>query len=215
MQRQNDLCSVIEANLEMAEKVLSHCHYNLQLTIRIWIRAAGDIEALLAKRADNSAEIARLIRQIREQTESKEETELVDAASPRWNFSEYYGELLRQIVDGESCAEAGAETRNVLLPLLLDQASWKTFVEFLRARSRNIDLTDESRNKMIARTRELVRQNQVLQSIVAERKRLQERVSQLESIVDCANDAIVVYNAGGYHRQLECGCREGLRLFGK
>jgi PAS domain S-box-containing protein len=197
VQQQNDLCSALEAKLEMAEKVLAHCSYNLQLTTQIWIRASEDIEPLLAKRADNSAEIARLVLQIREQAESEEEQQLVDAASPRWSFSEYYGELLRQIVDGESCAQAGAETSNVFLPLLLDQASWKAFVEFLRARLRSIDLTDESAERMIGRTRELVRQNQVLKSVVAERKRLHERLSQLASIIECANDAIVVYTLGG------------------
>jgi PAS domain S-box-containing protein len=196
VQGHNNLSSAIEASLEMAEKVLSHCSYNLQLTTQIWLRTAENIEALLAKRADNSAEIARLIRQIRQQAESEEEKQLVDAASPRSSFSEYYGELLRQIVDGQSCAEPGAETSNVLLPLLLDQASWKAFVEFLRAVSRNVDLTGESRKRMIARTRELVRQNQVLQSVVAERKRLHERVAQLESIIDGANDAIIVCTLG-------------------
>jgi len=181
----------------MAEKALSHCNYNLQLTIQIWIRNSEDIEPLLAKRADNSAEITRLIAQIREQAESEEEKQLVDAASPRWSFSEYYGELLRQIVDGEASAEPGAESSNVLLPLLLDQASWKAFVEFLRAQLRNGDLAGEARQTMIDRTRELVRQNQVLKSAVAERKRLHERLSQLASIIDCANDAIVVYTLGG------------------
>jgi PAS domain S-box-containing protein len=193
----DDVCGALEAKLEMAERVLAHCNYNLQLTIQIWIRAADNIEPLLAKRADNGAEIARLIGQIREQTESEEEKQLVDAASPRWTFSEYYGELLRQIVDGESCAQPGAETSNVFLPLLLDQASWKAFVEFLRARSRTIDLTDEAQERMAARTRELVRQNQVLKSVVAERKRLHERLSQLASIIEGANDAIVVYTLGG------------------
>jgi PAS domain S-box-containing protein len=196
VQRQNDLRSALEARLEMAEKVLSHCNYNLQLTVQIWIRTTEDIESLLAKRADNSAEIARLIRQIREEAETEEEKQLVDAASPRWSFSDYYGELLRQVVDGESCAQADAETRNVLLPLLLDQASWKAFVEFLRSQARNLDLTDASRKRMVARTRELVRQNQILNSVVAEHQRLHERVSQLASIVEGANDAIVVYTLG-------------------
>ncbi len=197
MQYQHDLCSALEARLEMAEKTLSHCDRNLQLTIQIWIGAAEDIESLLAQRAHNSAEIARLIQQLREQAESEEERQLLDAATPRWSFSESYGELLRQIVDGQVCAEAGAETNNVLLPLLLDHASWKAFVEFLRAQVKSAELTDESREKMIGRTRELARQNQVLRSVVAERKRLQERLSQLASIVECANDAIVVYTLGG------------------
>jgi PAS domain S-box-containing protein len=197
VQQQTDLCGALEGRLQMAEEALSHCNYNLQLTIQIWIRTSEDIEPLLAKRADNSAEIARLIAQIREQAESEEEKQLVDAATPRWSFSEYYGELLRQIVDGEASAEPGAESSNVLLPLLLDQASWKAFVEFLRAQLRNRDLAGEARETMIDRTRELVRQNQVLKSVVAERKRLHERLSQLASIIDCANDAIVVYTLGG------------------
>lgn len=197
MQQQINLCDTVEAKLEMAEKVLSYCNYNLQLTMQIWIRAVEDIEPLLAKRADNSAEIARLIQRLRGQTESEEEKQLLDAASPRWSFAENYGELLRQIADGQGSVEAGAEMTNLMLPLLLDNASWKAFVEFLRAQRRLVELGDESKEGMIGRTRELVRQNQVLKSIVAERKRLQERLSQLASIIECANDAIVIYTMGG------------------
>ena len=199
MPQQNDLCSALAAKLEMAEKVLSHCERNLQLTIQIWIRAVDDLEPLLARRADHSAEIAHLIRQIREQAETEEEKELLEAATPRWSFSENYGELLRQIVDGQghNCAAPGAETTHVLLPLLVDHASWKAFVEFLRAQSWHRDLGGKSDASTIERARELVRQNQVLKSVVAERKRLHERLFQLESIIECANDAIVIYTLGG------------------
>lgn len=197
MQQQTNLCDAVEARLEMAEKVLSYCNYNLQLTMQIWIRAAEDVEPLLAKRADNSAEIARLIQQLREQAESEEEAQLLDAASPRWSFAENYGELLRQIVDGHDSVEAGAEITNLMLPLLLDNSSWKAFVEFLRSQRRLVELGDESKEGMIGRARELVRQNQMLKSVVAERKRLQERLSQLASIIECANDAIVIYTMGG------------------
>jgi PAS domain S-box-containing protein len=197
VQRQTNLCDAVEARLEMAEKVLSYCNYNLELTMQIWIRAAEDVEPLLAKRADNSAEIARLIQLLREQAESEEETQLLDAASPRWSFAENYGELLRQIVDGHDSVEAGAEMTNIMLPLVLDNASWKAFVEFLRSQRRLVEVRDESKEGMIGRTRELVRQNQMLKSVVAERKRLQERLSQLASIIECANDAIVIYTMGG------------------
>jgi len=197
VRQQTNLCDAVEARLEMAEKVLSYCNYNLELTMQIWIRAAEDVEPLLAKRADNSAEIARLIQLLREQAESEEETQLLDAASPRWSFAENYGELLRQIVDGHDSVEAGAEMTNIMLPLVLDNASWKAFVEFLRSQRRLVELRDESKQGMIGRTRELVRQNQMLKSVVAERKRLQERLSQLASIIECANDAIVIYTMGG------------------
>lgn len=197
MQQQTNVCDAIEARLEMAEKVLSYCNYNLELTLQIWIRATEDVEPLLAKRADNSAEIARLIQLLREQAESEEETQLLDAASPRWSFAENYGELLRQIVDGHDSVEAGAEMTNIMLPLVLDNASWKAFVEFLRSQRRFVELRDEPKEGMIGRTRELVRQNQMLKSVVAERKRLQERLSQLTSLIECANDAIVIYTMGG------------------
>jgi PAS domain S-box-containing protein len=197
VQQHNELCSALEAKLEMAEKALFHCDCNLQLTIQIWIGAFENVEPLLAKRADNSAEIARLIQQLREQAESEQEKQLLEAASPRWSFSENFGELLRQIVDGQTDGPSREETTNVLLPLLLDHASWKAFVEFLRAEVKHAERSEESKETMIGRTRELVRQNQVLKSVVAERKRLQERLSQLASIIECANDAIVVYTLGG------------------
>jgi len=192
-----NLCGTLEARLEMAEKVLAYCNYNVQISMQILIRGAADIESLLAQRADNSAEIARLIEQLREQAESEEERQLLDAASPRWSFAEYYGELLRQVVDGQGSAESGAETTNIMLPLLLDNASWKAFVEFLRAHMSYAEPGNGSSEALIGRTRELVRQNHVLKSALAERKRLQERLSQLTSIIDGANDAIVIYTVGG------------------
>jgi PAS domain S-box-containing protein len=197
VQKQDDICSALEAKLEMAEKALFHCESNLQLTIQVWIGAFENVQPLLAKRANNSAEIARLIQQLREQAESEEEKALLEAASPRWTFSENFGELLRQIVDGEVSAASGEETANVLLPLLVDHASWKAFVEFLRAEVKHAERSEETNSRTIARARELVRQNQVLKSVVAERKRLQERLSQLASIIECSNDAIVVYTLGG------------------
>ena len=196
MQQLNQSYSAVEAKLEMAEKVLSYCTYNLQLTMQIWIRVPENIESLLAKRAENSAEIAILTQQLREQAESEEEMRLLDTACPRWSFSENYGELLRQIVDGQAFAEAGAEMTGVLLPLSLDHASWKAFVEYVRA-LKYVEFTGESKEKIIGRTRELLRQNQELKSVVAERKRLHERLSQLASLVEYANDAIVLYTLGG------------------
>lgn len=181
----------------MAEKVFAYCNYNLQLTTQILIRAAVDIEPLLAKRADNGAEIARLIQRLREQADSEEEKELLDAATPRWSVAEYYGELLRQVVDGHDAPEAGADKADIMLPLLLDNASWKAFVEFLRARMRLVEFGDRSGEALISQTREFVRENQALKSIVAERKRLQERLSQLTSIIEFASDAIVIYTVGG------------------
>jgi PAS domain S-box-containing protein len=200
--QQNDLCSAVEAKLEMAEKALSYSNDNIQLTMQIWIQASNEVERLLAKRADNSAEIAKLIQELRERIQSEKEKQLLDAASPRWGFTSDYGELLHHVADGQSRVEAGAAMASVMLPLLLDNASWKLFVEFLRTELEHIKLRDnafpeEIKEGMIRRTREMVRQNQVLKTTVAERKRLEERLAQLTSIIECANDAIVIYTLGG------------------
>jgi len=69
--------------------------------------------------------------------------------------------------------------------------------EFLRAQLRLTRLGLRFKDGMIGRTRELVRQNQMLKTIIAERKRLQERLSQLSSVVDNATDAIVMCTMGG------------------
>ena len=67
---------------------------------------------------------------------------------------------------------------------------------------------------MTARARDLVRQNQVLKSIVAERKRLEERLSQLASIIECANEAIAIFTLGGTIVSWNRGAEVRLRLFG-
>jgi PAS domain S-box-containing protein len=84
----------------------------------------------------------------------------------------------------------------VMLPLLIDNTSWKAFVEFLRTQMELVELTKEAKQEMTNRVRKLVRANQELKSIVAERKRAEERLSQLASIIEFANDAIVIYTLG-------------------
>jgi len=46
-----DLCSALEAKLELAEKALSYSNQNLQLTMQMWIEGWPQDERLLAKRA--------------------------------------------------------------------------------------------------------------------------------------------------------------------
>ena len=106
MQQLNQSYSAVEAKLEMAEKVLSYCTYNLQLTMQIWIRVPENIESLLAKRAENSAEIASLTQQLRELAESEEEIRLLDTACPRWSFSENCAEALVPLTSKSSLMSA-------------------------------------------------------------------------------------------------------------
>jgi PAS domain S-box-containing protein len=197
MQQQTDLRCALEAKLEMAEEALAHFNCNIQLTMQILIQGSKEIEPLLAKRAENSARISILVQQIREQVQSEDERQLLDAAGPRWTCAHNYGESLHQMIGGQRPVEAGVAMADVMLPLILDNTSWKAFVEFLRAQMEFVELKDEAKQEMINRARELVRANQHLKSIVAERKRIEERLTQLESIIEFANDAIMIHTLGG------------------
>ena len=197
MQQQTELRCALEANLEMAEEALAHSNCNIQLTIQILIQSSTESKPLLAKRAENSGRIASLVQQIREQIQSEDERQLLDAASPRWACAHDYGESLAQMIDGQTCGEAAVAMVDVMLPFILDNTSWKAFVEFLRAQMELVELKDETKLEMTNRTRELVRANQRVKSIVAERKRVEERCSQLESIIEFANDAIMIHTLGG------------------
>jgi PAS domain S-box-containing protein len=189
-----DLCSSLEATLELAERALSYSNQNVQLTMRMWIQGFSE-EQLLAKRAANCSEIALLVQKIQNEIHSEDEKRLLEAATPHSTLIADDGRLFHQPAPGENYVEAENVTANVMLPLLLDNASWKAFVELLRARLKVADLTDSE--AMTFRARELVRQNQMLKSIVAERKRLEERLSQLASIIECANEAIAIFTMGG------------------
>ena len=192
-----ELCNALEAKLELAEKALSYSNENLQLTMQMWIQGSPQDKRLLAKRAENCAQIAHLVQKIRNEIQSEDERQLLEAATPHSTLISDDGRLFHQPAPGENYVEAENVTANVMLPLLLDNASWNAFVELLRARLKVGEISDESAAAMTARTRDLVRQNQVLKSIVAERKRLEERLSQLASIIECANEAIAIFTLGG------------------
>lgn len=197
MPQPTDLCTALEAKLELAERALSCSNRNLELTMQMWIQGPPRSERLLAKRAENCAEIALLVQKLQNEIQSEDQKELLDAASPHSTLIADDGRLFHQAAPGESYLEAENVTANLMLPLLLDNASWKALVELLRAQLNVAELTDENGEAMTARARELVRQNQMLKSVVAERKRLEERLSQLASIIECANDAIAIFTLGG------------------
>src|ERR1700730_971533 len=107
MHQQTELRCVLEAKLEMAEEALAYSNCNVQLTIQILIQTSKEIEPLLAKRAENSARIASLVQQIREQVQSEDERQLLDAASQPWAHAHGYLELLPQNLGGCKCGEVG------------------------------------------------------------------------------------------------------------
>lgn len=197
MQLQTELRSALAAKLEMATEALFHSDRNIELTMQILIQGSEEVEHLLVKRAENSARIASLVHLIRDQILSEDERQLLDAASPRWACAHMYGESLPQITDAQGVGKSVPSMTDVMLPVILDNTSWKAFVEFLRVQIEFVELKEETKLEITKRTRELVRSNQYLKSIVAERKRVEERVSQLESIIECSNDAIMIHTLGG------------------
>jgi PAS domain S-box-containing protein len=129
--------------------------------------------------------------------ESETERELLDAASASWIAAHKYGPSLHQLIDKQRCAAAGQAMANVMLPFLLDNASWRAFVQFLRAQVGPTGPYKQWKRGLASRASEFVRANQELKSAVAERGRVAERLSQLASIVECSNDAIIMHTLDG------------------
>jgi PAS domain S-box-containing protein len=189
--------SALEARLELAEQALVYSNRNIQITTEILIQASEEVLPLLVERTENSANIATLVQAIREQVESETERELLDVASASWLAAHKYGPSLHQLIDKQRSAAAGQAMANVMLPFLLDNASWRAFVQFLRAQVGPTGPYKQWKRGLASRAGEFVRANQELKSAVAERGRIAERLSQLASIVECSNDAIIMHTLDG------------------
>jgi PAS domain S-box-containing protein len=189
--------AALEARLELAEQALVYSNRNIQITTEILIQASEEVLPLLVERTENSASIAALIEKIREQVESESERELLDVASASWLAAHKYGPSLHQLIDKQRSAAAGQAMANVMLPFLLDNASWRAFVQFLRAQVGPTGPYKQWKRGLAGRASEFVRANQELKSAVAERGRIAERLSQLASIVECSNDVIIMHTLDG------------------
>jgi PAS domain S-box-containing protein len=189
--------NALEARLELAERALVYSNRNIQITTEILIQASEEVLPLLVERTENSANIATLVQRIREQVESETERELLDIASASWLSAYKYGPSLHQLIDKQRAAAAGQAMANVMLPFLLDNASWRAFVQFLRAQVGPTGPYKQWKRGLASRASEFVRANQELKSAVAERGRIAERLSQLASIVECSNDAIIMHTLDG------------------
>jgi PAS domain-containing protein len=189
--------SALEARLELAEQALVYSNRNIQITTEILIQASEEVLPLLVERTENSAKIAALVQTIRKQVESETEGELLDAASASWLSAHKYGPSLHKLIDKEGSAAAGPAMANVMLPFLVDNASWRAFVQFLRAQMGSTGPYKQWKRGLASRASEFVRANQELKSAVAERGRIAEKLAQLASIVECSNDAIIMHTLDG------------------
>ena len=63
--------------------------------------------------------------------ESEKESELLDAASARWPSAQSYAAPSpHHLMDRQKHTEGGAAMANVMLPLLLDNTSWRAYVQY-------------------------------------------------------------------------------------
>ena len=187
----------LESKLELAEEILDYSDRNIQLTMEILIRDKEEIDELLRQRSENSAAISTLIQTIRQQTRSEKEAQLLDAASARWPSSHSYAQSLHRLIDRQKRLAGGEAMANVMLPLLLDNTSWRAYVQFLRVQTESAEPDKEPKRELADRVSAFVRENQELKSTVAERKRIAEKLSQLTSIIECSNDAIMIHTLDG------------------
>lgn len=186
-----------QAKLELAEEVLDYFNRNIQITMELLLQCTEEIGPLLNECAENSARISKFVQNIREQVESERERELLDTASACWSSAHSYGRSVYRLIDRHKRADVGAVMANMLLPLLLDSASWRAYLQFLRAQVEADRLDNELKHDVAERASLFVRANQELKSAVAERKRIAEKLSQLASIIECSNDAIIIHTLDG------------------
>lgn len=186
--------SMAGAKLDLAEQILSYSNRNIELTMGILVGSPQDLRTHLKELSENGAAISSLIERILSHVEGDKERELLAAASSSWSRTHGYAESLQSVVEGKRF-DAVTATSNIVLPLLLDNSSWKVFVHFLRAQA---DAgSGETKRELVDRTRELVRAHQEMKSAAAERKRIAERLSQLASIIEYSSDAIVIFTLNG------------------
>ena len=203
--------SMIEAKLELAEEVLDLSNEIVQLTTEIFVRAGTDVDHLVQRQVDCFTRIRPLVQQIEEHLESKKEKDLFTTAGARWCSVHRYEQALHNMTAANNLLQAGTTTSDVVLPLLLDNFSWRAFIEFLRADLESHESDFEGKNEIAARAIDLVRANQDLKSKIAERKRIEERLSQLASIIESSSDAIIIHTIGGTMVSWNAGAE---RLYG-
>jgi two-component system cell cycle sensor histidine kinase/response regulator CckA len=186
-----------QAKLDLAEEVLDYFNRNIQITMELLLQCTEEIGPLLSECAENSARISKFVQNIREQVESERERELLDTACACWSSAHSYGRSVYRLIDRHKRADVGAVMANMLLPLLLDSASWRAYLQFLRAQVGADRVDNGLKHDVAERASAFVRANQELKSAVAERKRIAEKLSQLESIIECSNDAIIIHTLDG------------------
>ena len=185
----------LDAKLALAEQIRDLSNRNIELTTQLLLGAPGECEPVLTKLAENGTAISKLLHAIRDQAEDEKERELLDAASSSWLRTQSYTASLQPFLAKNNSFDAATAISNIILPLVLDNNCWKTFIHFLR--SRRDPQLKECPGDLMGRTRQLLRAHQEVKSAAAERKRIAERLSQLASIIEYSSDAIIIFTLDG------------------
>jgi PAS domain S-box-containing protein len=199
-EHQTERDDALGGRLELAEQALALSNQNIHLTISIFLtQGAKDIAPLMAQRVENSAKISALVHKIREQSGSGPDKKVLDAAGVQWSWPYDYHRLPDPlpVVTGRIPVRAETAMLNVMLPLLLDNHSWKVAVEFLRAQTELPEASGECQQQMAEWLGELVSTNQRLKTKVIELERIEELLSQFASIIEFSSDAIVIHSLDG------------------
>jgi hypothetical protein len=125
--------SAIEAKVGIANDVLNLSNENIQLTMGLLLADADEVTSLLAHLAANRARISILVQKIREKVESEKERGLLDASSARWSAPRNEHPLHGLLDEQQKDADVGTAIANLMLPLLIDNNSWRAFIQFLQA----------------------------------------------------------------------------------
>jgi len=128
--------------LDLAEQILGYSNRNIELS--------GDFGGVAPEPQNPFGRVVRKRRRHFQpdernlsQVEGDKERELL-AASSSWSRTHGYAESLQSVVDGKRF-DAVTATSNIVLPLLLDNGSWKAFVHFLRAQADSGSGEDKAR----------------------------------------------------------------------
>jgi len=187
----------VQTKLKLAEQVLALSNHIIQLTIEILMSGARDTDRLLKQQIEDSSKIRQTVRDIAARLESKRERELFAAASERWSSAYRYEQSLHTLLELRSAKQTDSTSAEIVLPLLLDNASWRAFIEFLHSDLNGSENDGDRRGEIATQATELVRSNQELRSKIAERKRIEDRLSQLTSIIESSRDAIITHTLAG------------------
>jgi len=119
--------------LQLSSEALNYSTLNNRITMEIFLlKDRGEIESLLARRAENSERINALIEKLEGGIESDRERELLAATKEsRTPYVESYKQALGLLVNEKKYEEARATMVGQTLPLLVDHhRAWNALAQF-------------------------------------------------------------------------------------